>query len=46
MKPMLHARLGELFVSILGSDYSEGVLHGVLATLHKGKLRGYQMVSG
>jgi Icc-related predicted phosphoesterase len=29
-----------------GSDYSEGVLHGVLATLHKGKLRGHQMVSG
>lgn len=29
-----------------GSDYGEGVLHGVLATLHKGKLRGYQMVSG
>jgi uncharacterized protein len=29
-----------------GSDYSEGVLHGVLATLHKGRLRGYQMVSG
>lgn len=29
-----------------GSDYSEGVVHGVLATLHKGKLRGYQMVSG
>ena len=29
-----------------GSDYSEGVLHGVLATLHKGKLKGYQMVSG
>jgi len=29
-----------------GSDYSEGVLHGVLAILHKGKLRGYQMVSG
>ncbi|HLH63179.1 MAG TPA: hypothetical protein VKV20_15975 [Ktedonobacteraceae bacterium] len=29
-----------------GSDFSEGVLHGVLATLHKGKLRGYQMVSG
>lgn len=29
-----------------GSDYSEGVLHGVLATVHKGKLRGYQMVSG
>jgi Icc-related predicted phosphoesterase len=29
-----------------GSDYGEGVLHGALATLHKGKLRGYQMVSG
>ncbi|HWZ18362.1 MAG TPA: hypothetical protein VNW73_06160 [Ktedonobacteraceae bacterium] len=29
-----------------GSDYSEGILHGVLATLHKGKLRGHQMVSG
>jgi Icc-related predicted phosphoesterase len=29
-----------------GSDYSEGVLHGVLATLYKGKLRGHQMVSG
>lgn len=29
-----------------GSDYSEGVLHGVLATIHKGKLKGYQMVSG
>jgi uncharacterized protein len=29
-----------------GSDYSEGVLHGVLATIHKGNLKGYQMVSG
>ncbi len=29
-----------------GSDYSEGVLHGVLVTLNKGKLKGYQMVSG
>jgi Icc-related predicted phosphoesterase len=29
-----------------GSDYGEGVLHGVLATLNKGKLKGYQMVSG
>jgi uncharacterized protein len=29
-----------------GSDYSEGILHGVLATLHKGNLRGHQMVSG
>lgn len=29
-----------------GSDFGEGVLHGVLATLNKGKLRGYQMVSG
>jgi uncharacterized protein len=29
-----------------GSDYSEGVLHGVLVTLDKGKLKGYQMASG
>lgn len=29
-----------------GSDFSEGVLHGALATLNKGKLKGYQMVSG
>ena len=29
-----------------GSDYSEGVLHGALVTLDKGKLKGYQMVSG
>ncbi|MEO6888530.1 MAG: metallophosphoesterase [Ktedonobacteraceae bacterium] len=29
-----------------GSDFSEGVLHGVLVTLNKGKIRGYQMVSG
>ena len=29
-----------------GSDFSEGVLHGVLATFNKGKLKGYQMVSG
>lgn len=29
-----------------GSDFSEGVLHGVLVTVNKGKLRGYQMVSG
>lgn len=29
-----------------GSDYSEGILHGVLVTLDKGKLKGYQMVSG
>jgi Icc-related predicted phosphoesterase len=29
-----------------GSDFSEGVLHGVLAVLNKGKLKGYQMVSG
>jgi len=29
-----------------GSDFSEGVLHGVLVTLNKGKLKGYQMVSG
>ena len=29
-----------------GSDYGEGVLHGALITLNKGKLKGYQMVSG
>jgi uncharacterized protein len=29
-----------------GSDFGEGVLHGALITLHKGKLKGYQMVSG
>ncbi len=29
-----------------GSDYSEGVLHGALVILNKGKLKGYQMVSG
>lgn len=29
-----------------GSDFSEGVLHGALVTLNKGKLKGYQMVSG
>jgi uncharacterized protein len=29
-----------------GSDFAEGVLHGVLVTVNKGKLRGYQMVSG
>ena len=29
-----------------GSDYGEGVLHGALVTLDKGKLKGYQMVSG
>jgi Icc-related predicted phosphoesterase len=29
-----------------GSDFGDGVLHGALVTLHKGKLKGYQMVSG
>ena len=29
-----------------GSDFSEGILHGALVTLNKGKLKGYQMVSG
>jgi Icc-related predicted phosphoesterase len=29
-----------------GSDYSDGVLHGALVTFNKGKLKGYQMVSG
>ncbi len=29
-----------------GSDYGDGVLHGALVTFNKGKLKGYQMVSG
>lgn len=29
-----------------GSDYGEGVLHGALVIVNKGKLKGYQMVSG
>jgi Icc-related predicted phosphoesterase len=29
-----------------GSDFGEGILHGALVTLNKGKLKGYQMVSG
>lgn len=29
-----------------GSDFGEGVLHGALVTLDKGRLKGYQMVSG
>jgi Icc-related predicted phosphoesterase len=29
-----------------GSDFGEGVLHGALVTINKGKLTGYQMVSG
>lgn len=29
-----------------GSDFSEGVLHGALATLQKGTLKNYQLVSG
>jgi Icc-related predicted phosphoesterase len=29
-----------------GSDFGEGVLHGALVTINKGKLKGYQMVSG
>lgn len=29
-----------------GSDFGEGVLHGALVVLNKGKLKGYQMVSG
>jgi uncharacterized protein len=29
-----------------GSDFSEGILHGALVTINKGKLKGYQMVSG
>lgn len=29
-----------------GSDFGEGILHGALVTINKGKLKGYQMVSG
>jgi uncharacterized protein len=29
-----------------GSDYSEGILHGALVVLNKGKIKGHQMVSG
>ncbi len=29
-----------------GSDFGEGILHGALVTIVKGKLKGYQMVSG
>jgi Icc-related predicted phosphoesterase len=39
-------RLGRTLCINPGSDYGEGVLHGVLVTLNKGKLKGYQMVSG
>lgn len=39
-------RIGRTVCINPGSGYGEGVLHGVLATLHKGKLKGYQMVSG
>ena len=39
-------RIGRTVCINPGSDYGEGVLHGVLITLNKGKLKGYQMVSG
>jgi Icc-related predicted phosphoesterase len=39
-------RIGRTVCINPGSDYSEGVLHGALITLNKGKLKGYQMVSG
>lgn len=39
-------RIGRTVCINPGSDFSEGVLHGALATLDKGKLKGYQMVSG
>lgn len=29
-----------------GSDFGEGILHGALVTINKGKIKGYQMVSG
>ncbi len=39
-------KLGRTVCINPGSDFGEGVLHGVLVTLAKGKLKGYQMVSG
>lgn len=39
-------RIGRTVCINPGSDFGEGVLHGALATLDKGKLKGYQMVSG
>lgn len=39
-------RIGRTVSINPGSDYGEGVLHGVLATFSKGKLLGYQLVSG
>jgi Icc-related predicted phosphoesterase len=39
-------RIGRTVCINPGSDFSEGVLHGVLVTLNKGKLKGHQMVSG
>lgn len=39
-------RIGRTVCINPGSDFGEGVLHGALVTLNKGKLKGYQMVSG
>jgi uncharacterized protein len=40
------AKIGRTVCINPGSDFSEGILHGALVTLNKGKLKGYQMVSG
>jgi uncharacterized protein len=39
-------KLGRTVCINPGSDFSEGILHGALVTLNKGRLKGYQMVSG
>jgi Icc-related predicted phosphoesterase len=39
-------KLGRTVCINPGSDFGEGVLHGAIATLTRGKLKGYQMVSG
>jgi Icc-related predicted phosphoesterase len=41
------AKIGRTVSLNPGSEYSEGVLRGVIVTLHHTKgLRGYQLVSG
>lgn len=39
-------KIGETISINPGSDYGEGILHGALAVLEKGKILSYQLVSG
>jgi Icc-related predicted phosphoesterase len=39
-------RLGKTLCMNPGSEYGEGVLHGAVVEVNKGRLRGYQMVVG